>query len=158
MSLCGFAPADLEIRSPEHAALEAARDDVRVFAIFLDDYHIEKKPDITLRVRRALKEFVRQFAANDLIAVMDPLRFGPLDDVRSRWIAEGVVSGISGYGNSVGVPTVGGEVDFDETYAGNPLVNVLCLGVMPVERLVLGRAKGEGNLAALVESLPGRRV
>ena len=62
------------------------------------------------------------------IALMDPLRFGPLDDPRSRWIAEGVVSGISGYGNSVGVPTVGGEVVFDETYAGNPLVNVLCLG------------------------------
>ena len=50
------------------------------------------------------------------IAVMDPLRFGPLDDPRSRWIAEGVVSGVSGYGNSVGVPTVGGEVVFDETY------------------------------------------
>ena len=62
------------------------------------------------------------------IALMDPLRFGPLDDARSRWIAEGVVSGISGYGNSVGVPTVGGETVFDETYAENPLVNVLCLG------------------------------
>ena len=54
------------------------------------------------------------------IALMDPLRFGPLDDARSRWIAEGVVSGISGYGNAVGVPTVGGEVVFDETYAGQP--------------------------------------
>ena len=60
------------------------------------------------------------------IALMDPLRFGPLDDARSRWIAEGVVRGISGYGNAVGVPTLGGEVTFDETYAGNPLVNVLC--------------------------------
>src|ERR687893_1575158 len=58
------------------------------------------------------------------IAIMDPLRFGPLHDDRSRWIAEGVVSGISGYGNSVGVPTVGGEVVCDETYADNPLVNV----------------------------------
>ncbi len=76
------------------------------------------------------------------IAVMDPLRFGPLDDARTRWIFEGVVSGISGYGNSVGVPTVGGEVVFDETYADNPLVNVFCLGVMPSERLVLGRATG----------------
>ncbi len=65
------------------------------------------------------------------IAVMDPLRFGPLDDPRSRWIAEGVVSGISGYGNSVGVPTVGGETVFDDCYADNPLVNVLCLGMMP---------------------------
>ena len=65
------------------------------------------------------------------IALMDPLRFGPIDDPRSRWIAEGVVSGISGYGNAVGVPTVGGEVVFDETFKGNPLVNVLCLGLLP---------------------------
>ena len=65
------------------------------------------------------------------IALMDPLRFGPLDDARSRWIAEGVISGVSGYGNAVGVPTVGGEIVFDQTYQGNPLVNVLCLGVLP---------------------------
>ena len=90
------------------------------------------------------------------IALMDPLRFGPLDDPRSRWIAEGVVAGISGYGNSVGVPTVGGEVVFDETYTGNPLVNVLCLGVLPKERLVLGQASGEGNLAVLLGSSTGR--
>ncbi len=90
------------------------------------------------------------------IAVMDPLRFGPLDDARARWVAEGVVSGISGYGNSVGVPTVGGETVFDETYADNPLVNVLCLGVMPTERLVLGRAEGTGNLAVLLGSTTGR--
>ncbi len=90
------------------------------------------------------------------IAVMDPLRFGPLDDARSRWIAEGVVSGISGYGNSVGVPTVGGETVFDETYADNPLVNVLCLGLMPTERLVLARAEGVGNLAVLLGSRTGR--
>src|SRR5438874_8880882 len=90
------------------------------------------------------------------IAVMDPLRFGPLDDARSRWVAEGVVSGISGYGNAVGVPTVGGEVVFDETYADNPLVNVLCLGVLPHDRLVLGRAEGAGNLAVLLGSGTGR--
>src|SRR4051812_5377955 len=90
------------------------------------------------------------------IAVMDPLRFGPLDDPRSRWIAEGVVSGVSGYGNAVGVPTVGGEIVFDETYADNPLVNVLCLGVLPVERLVLARAEGAGNLAVLLGSSTGR--
>ena len=65
------------------------------------------------------------------IALMDPLRFGPLDDPRSRWIAEGVVSGVSGYGNSVGVPTVGGETVFDPTYQDNPLVNVFCLGRAP---------------------------
>src|SRR6187402_2043869 len=90
------------------------------------------------------------------IAVMDPLRFGPLDDARSRWIAEGVVSGISGYGNAVGVPTVGGEVVFDETYTDNPLVNVLCLGTLPHERLVLGQASGVGNLAVLLGSTTGR--
>jgi phosphoribosylformylglycinamidine synthase len=90
------------------------------------------------------------------IAVMDPLRFGPLDDPRSRWIAEGVVSGVSGYGNSVGVPTVGGEVVFDETYADNPLVNVLCLGILPTDRLVLGQASGVGNLAVLLGSSTGR--
>ncbi|MFV0317041.1 MAG: phosphoribosylformylglycinamidine synthase subunit PurL [Microthrixaceae bacterium] len=90
------------------------------------------------------------------VAVMDPLRFGPLDDPRSRWIAEGVVSGVSGYGNSVGVPTVGGETVFDETYADNPLVNVLCMGLMPAERLVLGRAEGPGNLAVLLGSSTGR--
>jgi phosphoribosylformylglycinamidine synthase subunit PurL len=90
------------------------------------------------------------------IALMDPLRFGPLSDARSRWIAEGVVSGISGYGNSVGVPTVGGETVFDETYQDNPLVNVFCLGVLPIERLVLGRASGVGNLAVLFGSTTGR--
>lgn len=90
------------------------------------------------------------------IALMDPLRFGPLSDARSRWIAEGVVSGISGYGNSVGVPTVGGEVVFDETYHDNPLVNVFCLGTLPTERLVLGQASGVGNLAVLFGSTTGR--
>jgi phosphoribosylformylglycinamidine synthase subunit PurL len=90
------------------------------------------------------------------IAVMDPLRFGTLDDPTTRWIFEGVVNGISGYGNSVGVPTIGGETVFDETYADNPLVNVFCLGVMPKERLVLGRASGEGNLAVLIGSSTGR--
>ena len=90
------------------------------------------------------------------IALMDPLRFGPLDDPRSRWIAEGVVSGVSGYGNAVGVPTVGGETVFDATYRGNPLVNVLCLGLLPTERLVLGQASGVGNLAVLLGSSTGR--
>src|SRR5439155_1352917 len=66
------------------------------------------------------------------------------------------VSGISSYGNSVGVPTVGGETVFDACYAENPLVNVMCVGVMPRERLVLGRASGEGNLAVLLGSTTGR--
>ena len=90
------------------------------------------------------------------IALLDPLRFGPLDDPRSRWMFEGVVRGIAGYGNAVGVPTVGGEVAFDECYRGNPLVNVFCLGVMPTGRLILGRASGTGNLAVLVGASTGR--
>jgi phosphoribosylformylglycinamidine synthase len=90
------------------------------------------------------------------VALMDPLRFGPPGDGRNRWVATGVVRGISGYGNSVGVPTVGGELVFDECYAENPLVNVLCVGVMPSERLVLGRASGPGNLAVLFGSTTGR--
>ena len=67
-----------------------------------------------------------------------------------------MVAGISGYGNSVGVPTVGGELTFGPRYASNPLVNVLCLGVMPVGRLVLGRATGVGNLAVLLGATTGR--
>ncbi len=91
------------------------------------------------------------------LAVMDPLFFGrPDDDARQRWLVEGVVSGISGYGNSVGVPTVGGELTFDTCYAQNPLVNVLCMGALPVERLVLGIASGPGNLAVLLGSSTGR--
>jgi phosphoribosylformylglycinamidine synthase subunit PurL len=90
------------------------------------------------------------------IALMDPLRFGPLDDARTRFLFEGVVSGISGYGNAVGVPTVGGEVVFDESYRENPLVNVLCLGLLPHDRLVLARARGAGNLAILLGSSTGR--
>ncbi len=90
------------------------------------------------------------------IALMDPLRFGSLDDARTRYLFEGVVSGISGYGNSVGVPTVGGEVVFDDCYRDNPLVNVFCLGLLPQERMVLARAEGEGNLAVLLGSSTGR--
>ncbi len=90
------------------------------------------------------------------IALMDPLRFGPLDDSRTRYLFEGVVAGISGYGNAVGVPTVGGEVVFDDCYRDNPLVNVLCLGVLPVRRLVLAKAEGPGNLAVLLGSSTGR--
>jgi phosphoribosylformylglycinamidine synthase len=90
------------------------------------------------------------------IALMDPLFFGTLDDARSRWLLEGVVSGISSYGNAVGVPTIGGELTTAPCYARNPLVNVLALGVMPVERLVLGRATGVGNVAVLLGATTGR--
>jgi len=90
------------------------------------------------------------------LAVMDPLFFGELTDARQRWLVEGVVSGISGYGNSVGVPTIGGELTFDNCYSANPLVNVLCVGALPKERLVLGIASGIGNLAVLLGSRTGR--
>lgn len=90
------------------------------------------------------------------IALMDPLFIGDLQDARSRYILDGVVRGIAGYGNSVGVPTIGGQITFDETYRGNPLVNVFCLGVLPVERLVLSAASGVGNLAVLLGSRTGR--
>src|ERR1700680_3325222 len=81
------------------------------------------------------------------IALMDSLRFGPLDDPRTRYLFEQVVSGISGYGNSVGVPTVGGEVGFDECYRDNPLVNVLCLGLVTRDRLVRAVAGDPGKVA-----------
>ena len=90
------------------------------------------------------------------IALMDPLFVGDLEDARSRYILDGVVRGIAGYGNSVGVPTIGGQITFDPTYRGNPLVNVFCLGVLPVERLVLSAASGVGNLAVLLGSRTGR--
>src|SRR5579875_4033640 len=86
------------------------------------------------------------------IALLDSLRFGDPRLPKTRYLVEGVVSGIAGYGNAVGVPTVGGETVFDDSYTGNPLVNVLCCGVLPADRLVLGAAHGEGNLAVLLGS------
>ena len=88
------------------------------------------------------------------IALMDPLRFGSLDDARTRYLVDGVVTGISSYGNSIGVPTVGGETVFEDCYAANPLVNVACLGV--VTRLAHGRAEGPGNAVVLIGSSTGR--
>lgn len=90
------------------------------------------------------------------IAVMDALFFGSLDEARTRYIVDGVVRGIAGYGNAVGVPTVGGQTTFDSTFRTNPLVNVFCLGMLPVSRLVLARASGPGNLAVLLGSRTGR--
>ncbi|MBW3595401.1 MAG: phosphoribosylformylglycinamidine synthase subunit PurL, partial [Actinobacteria bacterium] len=89
------------------------------------------------------------------IALMDPLRFGPLDDARTRYLVDGVVHGISSYGNSIGVPTVGGELVFEDCYAENPLVNVACLGVVDT-KLMHGRAEGSGNVALLFGSATGR--
>ncbi len=75
---------------------------------------------------------------------------------KNRWLARGVVSGISGYGNAVGVPTVGGEIQYDPCYSGNPLVNVLCLGVMPIDQLQRGAAAGVGNIGLLIGASTGR--
>ena len=90
------------------------------------------------------------------IALLDSLRFGPLEDPQTQRILEGVVAGIAGYGNSIGIPTVGGEIAFDESYAGNPLVNVFCLGVARADTLVLGRAEGVGNAVYYVGAKTGR--
>jgi phosphoribosylformylglycinamidine synthase subunit PurL len=89
------------------------------------------------------------------IALMDPLRFGPLDDAHSAYLVDGVVHGISSYGNSIGVPTVGGEVVFDECYAANPLVNVACLGVVE-HKLMKGVAERPGDKLVLFGSATGR--
>jgi len=93
------------------------------------------------------------------IALMNSLRFGPMDGAdgaRTRRIVEGVVAGIAGYGNSIGIPTIGGEIAFEEPYAGNPLVNVLCLGIAQADALVKGRASGVGNPVYYVGAKTGR--
>ncbi len=90
------------------------------------------------------------------IAVWDPIRFGTLDDSRNRYLLGGVVSGIAGYGNAVGVPTLGGEVEFADGYGGNPLVNVMALGIMKSDQLVRASASGPGNVAVLLGSPTGR--
>ncbi|MEX0705536.1 MAG: phosphoribosylformylglycinamidine synthase subunit PurL, partial [Nitriliruptoraceae bacterium] len=102
------------------------------------------------------------------VAVMDPLRFGdpggwvdgsgrerPADPLQ-RHLLDGVVRGVGGYGNCVGVPNIGGELVFDDTYAGNPLVNVLAIGVMQRDRLQLARAEHVGDRAVLLGSATGR--
>ncbi len=90
------------------------------------------------------------------IALLDSLRFGPLENSRNRAIQEGVVAGISSYGNSIGVPTVGGEVYFHERYSNNPLVNVLCLGVAQKSKIFFAQAEGVGNTVLYVGSKTGR--
>ncbi len=90
------------------------------------------------------------------IAVWDPLRFGPLDEPHNRYLFEGVVSGIAGYANAVGVPTLGGEVEFADRFSKNPLVNVMALGILKRDQLVLSAATGEGNVAILLGNATGR--
>ncbi|HYI57755.1 MAG TPA: phosphoribosylformylglycinamidine synthase subunit PurL [Microlunatus sp.] len=89
------------------------------------------------------------------IAVMDPLRFGPLDAPDTARVLPGVVAGVGGYGNCLGLPNIGGEVVFDASYAGNPLVNALCVGVLRHEDLHLAKATGVGNKAILYGAATG---
>jgi phosphoribosylformylglycinamidine synthase II len=90
------------------------------------------------------------------IAVMDSLRFGPLSKAKNKSIMEGVVSGISGYGNSMGIPTVGGEVYFEDCYSLNPLVNVFALGIAEKNKIFYAKAEGVGNPVLYVGAKTGR--
>jgi phosphoribosylformylglycinamidine synthase II len=90
------------------------------------------------------------------IAVLDALRFGEPGSARTRQLVDGVVRGVGGYGNCVGVPTVGGELVFDPSYADNPLVNVMAIGVLEERHLTRAAAPGPGNLAVLFGSATGR--
>jgi len=89
-------------------------------------------------------------------ALLDPLRFGPLDDPRNRYLFSGVVSGIGLYGNCIGVPTVGGEVKFAPCYGPNPTVNVMCIGFAPVDGLLSGRRGSAGDELLLLGAFTGR--
>ncbi len=90
------------------------------------------------------------------IAVLDSLRFGDLDTPRTRYLLERVVAGIGAYGNSVGVPTVGGEVAFEAPYEHNCLVNAMCVGLAPADRLIRSAAAGPGNIIVLLGARTGR--
>ncbi len=90
------------------------------------------------------------------IACLNSLRFGPPENPRVRYLVDGVVRGIGDYGNSFGVPTVAGEVYFDEAYTGNPLVNAMAVGIVKTDRMVSAVAKGEGNPIMIVGSKTGR--
>jgi phosphoribosylformylglycinamidine synthase len=90
------------------------------------------------------------------VAVLDALRFGDPADARTRHLVDGVVRGVGGYGNCVGIPTVGGELVFDLSYQGNPLVNAMAIGVLEERRLTRAVAPGPGNLVVLFGSTTGR--
>lgn len=89
------------------------------------------------------------------IAVMDPLRFGPADAPDTKRVLPGIVAGIGGYGNCLGLPNIGGEITFDQTYLGNPLVNALCVGIMRHDQIKLAKASGAGNLVVLFGAKTG---
>jgi phosphoribosylformylglycinamidine synthase II len=92
------------------------------------------------------------------VALLDPLMFGPLTEERNRWLFSGVVAGIGGYGNCIGVPTVGGEVRFADPHAANPTVDVMCVGIAPAGRLVTSTALDVhvGSVLVLYGSATGR--
>src|SRR5687767_9077541 len=90
------------------------------------------------------------------IALLNSLRFGPLENPLARRTMAGVVAGIAGYGNSIGIPTVGGEIAFDESYTGNPLVNVFCLGTAKAGEIIRAAASGVGNPVYYVGAKTGR--
>ncbi len=90
------------------------------------------------------------------LALMNSLRFGPLHNAKNRSLLSGVVSGIGGYGNSIGIPTIGGEVVFEDCYNLNPLVNAFCLGIAPRDRIFLAQAEGEGNPVFYVGAKTGK--
>ncbi|MGH2557284.1 MAG: phosphoribosylformylglycinamidine synthase subunit PurL, partial [Actinomycetota bacterium] len=90
------------------------------------------------------------------VALLDPLRFGPLADARNRYLFSGVVAGIGQYGNSVGVPTVGGEVKFAGCHSANPTVNVMCVGLAQADQLIHSRKGGAGNVLVLIGAGTGR--
>ncbi|HKV74508.1 MAG TPA: phosphoribosylformylglycinamidine synthase subunit PurL [Gemmatimonadales bacterium] len=90
------------------------------------------------------------------VAVLNSLRFGPLDSARNRYLFAGVVKGVGDYGNCVGVPTLGGEVDFAPGYSGNPLVNAMCVGLLRESDLTLAAAHGVGNILLAMGARTGR--
>lgn len=90
------------------------------------------------------------------VAILDSLRFGELNNERTKYLVEEVVAGISGYGNCIGIPTVGGEVAFDPCYEGNPLVNAMCVGLIDHKDIQKGQAKGVGNTIMYVGAKTGR--
>jgi phosphoribosylformylglycinamidine synthase II len=90
------------------------------------------------------------------IALLNSLRFGELDSARVRYLFKEIVAGIAGYGNCIGIPTVGGEIQFDSCYEGNPLVNAMCVGLIDHKDIKKGQAHGEGNTVMYVGAKTGR--
>ncbi|MBA2776922.1 MAG: phosphoribosylformylglycinamidine synthase subunit PurL [Chloroflexia bacterium] len=90
------------------------------------------------------------------VAILNALRFGNLDEERNRYLFNNVVAGIGGYGNCLGIPTVGGEIAFDESFDGNPIVNAMCVGLVKSDGIVRAKASGIGNIVVLIGAETGR--